>query len=161
MKQVINLAEPEVSTKIVDSPIPEPEPKQILIKVVVSGSNPKDWKMPQYSMGYKDPEDGTMMARSSKGVNQGDDIAGIVEKVGADVIGFKVSLDRCHMWEARMLIRSTCRTTRKEIGSRRSTRWRTPADRMQNTPSDGTGPLSTFPSRSLSKASRTSGYLTG
>jgi NADPH:quinone reductase-like Zn-dependent oxidoreductase len=30
------------------------------------------------------------MARSRAGVNQGDDIAGIVEKVGADVIEFKV-----------------------------------------------------------------------
>jgi NADPH2:quinone reductase len=90
MKEVINLATPEVTTKIVDSPVPEPEAKQVLIKVIVSGSNPKDWKAPVYSIDYKDPNDGTMMARSSKGVNQGDDIAGIVEKVGADVIGFKV-----------------------------------------------------------------------
>jgi len=37
-----------------------------------------------------------MMARSKKGVNQGDDIAGIVEKVGADVIEFKVS--RLQSW---------------------------------------------------------------
>jgi NADPH:quinone reductase len=28
---------------IVDSPIPEPGPDQLVIKVVVSGSNPKDW----------------------------------------------------------------------------------------------------------------------
>lgn len=89
MKEVINLATPEVTTKIVDSPIPEPESKQVLIKVIVSGSNPKDWKAPVFAIDYKTPDDGTMMARSSRGVNQGDDIAGIVEKVGADVIGFK------------------------------------------------------------------------
>jgi NADPH2:quinone reductase len=91
MKEVINLATPEVSTKIVDSPIPEPEAKQVLIKVVVSGSNPKDWKLPMYSLEYKGEDDGSMNARSRKGVNQGDDIAGIVEKVGAEVLGFKVS----------------------------------------------------------------------
>lgn len=28
---------------IKDSPIPEPGPDQVLIKVLVSGSNPKDW----------------------------------------------------------------------------------------------------------------------
>lgn len=32
-----------VSVEIKDSPIPEPGPNEILIKVVVSGSNPKDW----------------------------------------------------------------------------------------------------------------------
>lgn len=90
MKELLNLATPEVTTKIVDSPIPEPEPKQILIKVIVSGSNPKDWKAPVYSLEYRGSDDGSMMARSKKGVNQGDDIAGIVEKVGTDVVGFKV-----------------------------------------------------------------------
>jgi len=29
--------------EIIDSPIPEPGPYDILIKVIVSGSNPKDW----------------------------------------------------------------------------------------------------------------------
>lgn len=31
------------SVTIVDSKIPEPGPEQVVIKVVVSGSNPKDW----------------------------------------------------------------------------------------------------------------------
>ncbi|KAF5857748.1 hypothetical protein ETB97_005383 [Aspergillus alliaceus] len=44
MKEVINLTGPTV--KFVDSPIPEPNDDQVLIKVVVSGSNPKDWKVP-------------------------------------------------------------------------------------------------------------------
>lgn len=41
MKEAIVAAGPKV--KIVDSPIPEPGPEQVVIKVVVSGSNPKDW----------------------------------------------------------------------------------------------------------------------
>ncbi|KAL2194982.1 alcohol dehydrogenase-like protein [Corynascus similis CBS 632.67] len=60
--------------QIVDTPIPEPNENQVLIKVVVSGSNPKDWKLP-------DIFDCT--------TNEGDDIAGIVEKVGANVFEFK------------------------------------------------------------------------
>jgi NADPH:quinone reductase-like Zn-dependent oxidoreductase len=58
----------------VDSPIPVPNDDQVLIKVVVSGSNPKDWKLPNLFGGS---------------TNQGDDIAGIVEKVGANVFEFK------------------------------------------------------------------------
>lgn len=41
MKEAIVSKGPSV--KIVDSPIPEPGPEQVVIKVVVSGSNPKDW----------------------------------------------------------------------------------------------------------------------
>ena len=33
----------DLSVNIVDSPIPQPEPDQLVIRVVVSGSNPKDW----------------------------------------------------------------------------------------------------------------------
>ncbi|KKY19419.1 putative alcohol dehydrogenase-like protein [Diplodia seriata] len=65
---------PGVKVEIVDSPIPTPNDDQVLIKVVVSGSNPKDWKLPDW----------TKQAR-----NEGDDIAGIVEKVGANVTEFK------------------------------------------------------------------------
>jgi NADPH:quinone reductase-like Zn-dependent oxidoreductase len=41
MKEAIVSAGPRV--KIVDSPIPQPGPNQVVIRVVVSGSNPKDW----------------------------------------------------------------------------------------------------------------------
>jgi len=47
---------------------------QVLIKVVYSGSNPKDWKAPEYS---------------GNASNSGDDIAGIVEAVGENVVEFK------------------------------------------------------------------------
>ena len=62
------------TVQIIDSPIPEPNDDQVLIKVVVSGSNPKDWKLPEMR---------------NLTTNAGDDIAGIVEKVGAEVFEFK------------------------------------------------------------------------
>lgn len=57
-----------------DVDIPTPEPGQVLIKVAVSGTNPKDWKRPQ---------------NFKKTHNSGDDIAGVVEAVGANVTEFK------------------------------------------------------------------------
>lgn len=71
MKEAIVSKGPKV--EIVDSPIPKPNARQVLIKVVFSGSNPKDWKRPENS----DPH------------NSGDDIAGVVEEVGDDVFEFK------------------------------------------------------------------------
>jgi NADPH2:quinone reductase len=41
MKEVI--VQTDLSTKIVDSPIPTPNDDQVIIKVAVSGMNPKDW----------------------------------------------------------------------------------------------------------------------
>ena len=88
MKEAINFAGPKV--KIVESPIPEPRDNQVLIKVIVSGSNPKDWKVPDMAATYDGPGN-TVLGKSKRGLNQGDDIAGIVEKVGAGVVEFKVS----------------------------------------------------------------------
>lgn len=56
-------------------PIPTPSPTQVLIRVVVSGSNPKDWKVPA-------------VMESQNGTNTGDDIAGVVHAVGSDVTQF-------------------------------------------------------------------------
>lgn len=88
MKSAINLAGPVV--KIIDTPIPECDDDQVLIKVVVSGSNPKDWKVPDIAAidGHPFFE---RYSQVREGVNQGDDIAGIVEKVGKNVVEFKVS----------------------------------------------------------------------
>lgn len=72
MKEVIVHKGPK--TEIIESPIPKPNADQVLIKVEVSGSNPKDWKV------YWTP----------KALNQGDDIAGVVHEVGANVTEFKV-----------------------------------------------------------------------
>ncbi|KAF5011833.1 hypothetical protein FDECE_2065 [Fusarium decemcellulare] len=59
---------------IIDTPIPTPKDHEVVIKVVVSGSNPKDWKYPLWKAWPH---------------NSGDDIAGIVHSVGKDVYEFK------------------------------------------------------------------------
>ncbi|PYI13771.1 alcohol dehydrogenase [Aspergillus japonicus CBS 114.51] len=86
MKQIINLPGP--SCKLIDSPIPAINDDQVLIRVVVSGSNPKDWKVPELA-GSDDETFGARYAHIKDGVNQGDDIAGVVEKVGRNVFEFK------------------------------------------------------------------------
>jgi len=91
MKEALIHAGPKV--EFVDIPIHEPKEAQVLIKVVVSGSNPKDWKVPEFAQAYNGPED-SMLGRAKRfGINQGDDIAGIVEKVGTNVLDFKVCND--------------------------------------------------------------------
>ncbi|KAI0150123.1 GroES-like protein [Hypoxylon sp. NC0597] len=72
MKEAI--VAPGTKVNIIDSPIPKPNADQILIKVVVSGSNPKDWKVPDWRQITMNP---------------GDDIAGVVEEVGSNVTEFK------------------------------------------------------------------------
>ena len=73
MKEALVSAGPQA--QLVDSPIPEPKAGQVLIKVIVSGSNPKDWKRAE---GNKQP------------FNTGDDVAGTIEAVGSKVPGFQV-----------------------------------------------------------------------
>ncbi|KAH7385952.1 chaperonin 10-like protein [Pyrenochaeta sp. MPI-SDFR-AT-0127] len=72
MKEAIVSAGPKV--QIIESSIPEPGPEQLVIQVVVSGSNPKDWKA------------GEIFGKDG---NIGDDIAGIVHSVGSNVYEFK------------------------------------------------------------------------
>ena len=72
MKEAIVSKGPKVN--IIDSPIPTPEADQVVTKVVVSGSNPKDWKRPEWS---------------GASLNSGDDIAGVVHAVGSNVVEFK------------------------------------------------------------------------
>ena len=59
-----------------DVSIPSPRPDEVLIKVIVSGSNPKDWKIPEWMP-------------SHDGSNSGDDIAGTIVAVGSNVVEFK------------------------------------------------------------------------
>jgi len=72
MKEAI--VNPDLSVVINDVSIPKATASQVLIKVIVTGSNPKDWKRPKLRKLAHNP---------------GDDIAGIVEAVGDDVLEFK------------------------------------------------------------------------
>lgn len=66
----------DLTVTVHETEIPVPTADQILIRVVVSGTNPKDWKFPTDS-----PEAAPR--------NQGDDFAGYVEAFGEDVVGFQ------------------------------------------------------------------------
>ncbi|KAK4183302.1 alcohol dehydrogenase [Podospora australis] len=66
----------DITVQVVDVPVPTINDDQVLIKVVASGSNPKDWKLPY-------------LYEASANTNPGDDIAGIVEQVGKNVFEFK------------------------------------------------------------------------
>jgi NADPH:quinone reductase len=68
------LVHPDLTVKVVDSPIPTPGKDEVLIKVAYAGTNPKDWKFP---------------ARANLVQNAGDDMAGVIEQVGEDVLDFK------------------------------------------------------------------------
>ena len=45
MKELI--IHPGCRTEIIESAIPSPDALQVVIKVIVSGTNPKDWKVSQ------------------------------------------------------------------------------------------------------------------
>jgi NADPH2:quinone reductase len=65
------------SVNLIDGPLPpSPLPTQLLVRTIFASSNPKDWKRP------------TLMKQAP--ANQGDDVAGIVVAVGADVSNFKI-----------------------------------------------------------------------
>lgn len=73
MKEVLVYEGPR--TELITSPVPKADAGHVVIKVIVSGSNQKDWKTQWVA---KLP------------INMGDDIAGIIHEVGPDVTGFKV-----------------------------------------------------------------------
>lgn len=89
MKAAVVKAGPTV--KVIDTPIPEPREGEILIKVVVAGTNPKDWKAPEVAATGAKSFAGFSLEHMGEWSNQGDDLAGYVEKVGQGVVGFKVS----------------------------------------------------------------------
>lgn len=68
------MVHPDGTATVHDAPIPTPSSHEILVKLVVAGTNPKDWMFPQVL---------------GKAHNSGDDLAGVVEAVGSDVRGFR------------------------------------------------------------------------
>ncbi|KAL5315031.1 hypothetical protein ACEPPN_017682 [Leptodophora sp. 'Broadleaf-Isolate-01'] len=68
------IVQTSLEVEIIQSPVPTPKKGEVLIRVICSGCNPKDWKAVVYT---------------DTAMNSGDDIAGIVESVGPDVSAFK------------------------------------------------------------------------
>lgn len=56
-------------TELIESPVPRAEVDQVVIKVNVSGSNPKDWKTRWVA---------------NLPINMGDDMAGTVHDIGTE-----------------------------------------------------------------------------
>ncbi|KAJ9136989.1 GroES-like protein [Coniochaeta hoffmannii] len=76
MEEYVIWGKPEYSAKKHQVEIPKPGPKEILVKVVAAGLNPKDWKS-------------TKSRDESHALNAGDDVAGFVEAVGSGVSEYK------------------------------------------------------------------------
>lgn len=87
MKEAITLPGPLV--RIVDSPIPEPNDDQIFIRVFILGLNPKHWTA--IDLDILPPD---LPSKIRPEMYQGDDIAGVVERLGKNVVEFKVSTQR-------------------------------------------------------------------
>lgn len=77
MKEAIIDRDLKVSIRVV--PKPKPGAGQVLIRVIVTGTNPKDWKTPK----LWDPPD-------TEARNHGDDMAGYVDELGPGARGFAV-----------------------------------------------------------------------
>ena len=79
MKSAFVFAKPDgaVEVRIQDISKPSPQRNQVLIRVAVAGTNPKDWKVP-------------IKIATESGTNTGDDVAGYIEAVGSGVTEFKV-----------------------------------------------------------------------
>ena len=71
----IGLVSTKDSIKFADLAVPEPGPTEVLIQNVAVASNPKDWKVPLWMDNYKGVE--------------GNDVAGYIAKVGAEVTEYK------------------------------------------------------------------------
>ncbi|KAJ4302836.1 hypothetical protein N0V90_001727 [Kalmusia sp. IMI 367209] len=90
MRQIINFSSSEAKFKMLYTSVSKPSAKQVLIKIIVFGFSPKDWKVPEFAATYSGPDNDMLMATSKADVNRGDDVAGIVKKAGEGVIEFKI-----------------------------------------------------------------------
>ncbi|MFB9237069.1 NADPH:quinone reductase [Plantactinospora siamensis] len=81
---------PEV-LELVDQPVPEPGPGEVLVRVAVSGVNPTDWKFRSGGGAGTPPAEGWQIP--------GQDGAGVVEAVGTGVDAALVG-ERVWIWEA-------------------------------------------------------------
>ena len=92
-KQVIVQSSIE-AVEIIETPIPTPREYEIVIEVIISGTNPKDWKYPVwYGFCFQvrscTSQHAYVQSRKNWPHNSGDDIAGIVHACGKDVYEFR------------------------------------------------------------------------
>jgi NADPH:quinone reductase-like Zn-dependent oxidoreductase len=87
MKEVIVHPTPELYTSIHEVPIPEPGPDEMVIKVVVTGSNPKGLLLPRsiYHDSSNSHPDWDHLTSMNVSLNSGDDIAGVIHSLGSNV----------------------------------------------------------------------------
>ncbi|KAK0716441.1 chaperonin 10-like protein [Apiosordaria backusii] len=76
MEELVLFGVPTITGQRRRAPIPKPGTDEVLIKVVATGLNPKDWKW-------------TRNRDQDQAMNAGDDIAGIIESVGNKVFEYK------------------------------------------------------------------------
>ncbi|ROT33998.1 NADPH:quinone reductase [Micromonospora sp. HM5-17] len=77
--------------EVVDRPVPEPGPGEVLVRVAVSGVNPTDWKSRQGDGSGAPPKEGWQIPHQ--------DGAGVIEAVGTGVDA-KLLGERVWIWEA-------------------------------------------------------------
>lgn len=90
MKEAIVAKDLKVTVQDVGFPS-VPSPDHLIIRVYVSGSNPKDWAMAERCLYLQPPHRHDILINpfpTVSGLNQGDDIAGIVHSVGSNVTEF-------------------------------------------------------------------------
>lgn len=87
MKELIVHPTPELHTSIHEVSIPEPGPDELVIKVIVAGSNPKGLQPIQSSHNnFSNSQiDWSHLTAQNISLNSGDDIAGIVHSFGSSV----------------------------------------------------------------------------
>ncbi|KAK3380443.1 chaperonin 10-like protein [Lasiosphaeria ovina] len=76
MQELVLYGVPKFTSQRRTVDIPTPGPDEVLIKVVAAGLNPKDWKF-------------TKRRGEDRALNAGDDMSGIVERVGSNVFEYK------------------------------------------------------------------------
>ena len=88
MKEVIVHPTPTLHTTIHDVPIPTPGPDELVIKVIVAGTNPKGlciYISPLFQTMLTERPDWDHPRSANISLNSGDDFAGVVHSIGTDL----------------------------------------------------------------------------
>lgn len=90
MKEVIVHPTPTLHTTIHEVPIPSPGPDDVVVKVLVAGSNPKGEVILLIAKIKLTNVDWSHLTSAKISLNSGDDFAGTVHSLGSNVQVFKV-----------------------------------------------------------------------